>query len=263
MICIVIPRNVAHISTLILYNVIAKRGVYLLFGERLKYFRKESNMSQKEMGKKLSVSSQAISKWENNQSEPEFQVIKRITELFCISYDELFLDVDNKSFTGLIKQFNKDTSIGKRYLFFELFLSFLTVSYIYIVSITAVNQKLTWHFPVGFGVLGIITLLFLIVVSNWYFNHKKLPNMLLSVYGDKVFLSELELAIPLEKIKTIATRKYNLSTEKAKVGKLIIHTTTGEKYIIRDINNIDDLKTVLNKFLIKQVFKNRNEGRNA
>lgn len=263
MICIVIPRNVAHSSTIILYNVFTKRGDYLLFGERLKYFRKDSNWSQQELGKKLNVSSQAISKWENNQSEPEFQVIKKITELFCISYDELFLDVDNKSFTGLIKQFKKYKSIGKRYLFFVLFLSLLTVSYIYIVAITAVNQKLTWHFPVGFGVLGMITLLFLIIVTNWYFIHKKLPNILLNVYGNKIFISELKLTILPERIKTIVTRKYNISTEKANVGKLRIHTTTGEKYVVRDIENIDELKTVLNKFQIKQIIKKRNEGRDA
>ena len=58
-------------------------------GEKLFELRKEKNLSQEEVADKLNVTRQTISKWETNQSTPDFDKIMPICELFGISTEEL------------------------------------------------------------------------------------------------------------------------------------------------------------------------------
>ncbi len=58
-------------------------------GKRIAAFRKEKGLTQAELGEKLNVSSQAVSKWENDLSEPDLETVKRMAALFGISMDEL------------------------------------------------------------------------------------------------------------------------------------------------------------------------------
>lgn len=58
-------------------------------GEKLYELRKEKNLSQEEVADKLNVTRQTISKWETNQSTPDFDKIVPICELFEISTEEL------------------------------------------------------------------------------------------------------------------------------------------------------------------------------
>ena len=39
--------------------------------------RKEANLTQSELGEKLSITAQAISKWENGASEPDIITLKK------------------------------------------------------------------------------------------------------------------------------------------------------------------------------------------
>ena len=59
------------------------------FGEKLYELRKSKNLSQEEVADKLSVTRQTVSKWETNQSTPDFDKIIPLCELFEISTDEL------------------------------------------------------------------------------------------------------------------------------------------------------------------------------
>ena len=58
-------------------------------GEKLFELRKEKNLSQEEVADKLNVTRQTVSKWETNQSTPDFDKIMPICELFGISTEEL------------------------------------------------------------------------------------------------------------------------------------------------------------------------------
>lgn len=58
-------------------------------GEKLFELRKAKNLSQEEVADKLNVTRQTVSKWETNQSTPDFDKIIPICELFKISTDEL------------------------------------------------------------------------------------------------------------------------------------------------------------------------------
>lgn len=61
----------------------------MTIGERLLNLRKERNLSQEELANELNVSRQSISKWETNQSMPDFDKIVSLCEYFEITTDEL------------------------------------------------------------------------------------------------------------------------------------------------------------------------------
>ena len=58
-------------------------------GERLFELRKTKSLTQDEVAEKLNVTRQTISKWETNQSTPDFDKIVPICELFEIGVEEL------------------------------------------------------------------------------------------------------------------------------------------------------------------------------
>ena len=58
-------------------------------GERIKYLRKQNNMTQEQLADYLHVSCQAVSKWENAVSNPDLSLIAPLTDLFHVSADEL------------------------------------------------------------------------------------------------------------------------------------------------------------------------------
>lgn len=58
-------------------------------GQRLINLRKSKQLSQEEVADKLNVTRQTISKWETEQSMPDFDKIAPLCELYGISADEL------------------------------------------------------------------------------------------------------------------------------------------------------------------------------
>lgn len=60
------------------------------FNQKLQVLRKQQNLTQEELAKKLYVSRTAISKWESGAGYPSIDSIKLISKFFSISIDELF-----------------------------------------------------------------------------------------------------------------------------------------------------------------------------
>lgn len=52
------------------------------YGEKIAQLRKTHNMTQEELGKVLSVTYQAVSKWERGESLPDFNMMSRIAKFF-------------------------------------------------------------------------------------------------------------------------------------------------------------------------------------
>ncbi|MDE5856130.1 MAG: helix-turn-helix domain-containing protein [Anaeroplasmataceae bacterium] len=59
------------------------------FGTRFQGLRKKYNMTQEEVAQKVGVSSQAVSKWENDLSAPDISILPALADMFHISLDEL------------------------------------------------------------------------------------------------------------------------------------------------------------------------------
>ncbi|MBU5312970.1 helix-turn-helix domain-containing protein [Tissierella carlieri] len=62
----------------------------MTFGERLKLLREENSLTQSELAKKLNISRQSVSNYENGSRFPnDVQLLVKISALFCVSLDYL------------------------------------------------------------------------------------------------------------------------------------------------------------------------------
>lgn len=59
------------------------------FNEKLIQLRKSSGLSQEELGNRLNVARQTVSKWELGSTTPEMEKLIELSDLFNISIDEL------------------------------------------------------------------------------------------------------------------------------------------------------------------------------
>lgn len=59
-------------------------------GTKIKALRLSHKMTQEQLGNKLSVSAQAVSKWESGITTPDIELLPEISILFGVSIDELF-----------------------------------------------------------------------------------------------------------------------------------------------------------------------------
>ena len=64
----------------------------LNLGEKLQLLRNNNRLSQEELGEKLGVSRQAISKWDSGQSTPDLKKLIVISQLYNITIDSLVKD---------------------------------------------------------------------------------------------------------------------------------------------------------------------------
>ena len=59
------------------------------FQNNLLLYRKQANMTQKELASKLNVSINNIGHWEKGRTEPNIDTLLKICEIFDISLDDL------------------------------------------------------------------------------------------------------------------------------------------------------------------------------
>lgn len=59
-------------------------------GKNIAYFRKSKGYTQEELGQKLGVTNQAVSKWESETSMPDIMLLPQITNVLDVSLDDLF-----------------------------------------------------------------------------------------------------------------------------------------------------------------------------
>lgn len=64
-------------------------------GKRIAIYRRQKNLKQEDIAQILGVSSQAVSKWENDQTCPDISALPRLAECFGITVDELLTGEKN------------------------------------------------------------------------------------------------------------------------------------------------------------------------
>ncbi len=80
-------------------------------GNSLFNARKKSGLSQEEVAEKLGVSRQTISKWELDETLPDIQQSKRLSNLYHLTLDELIeFDVDVKEIQEMIDKTSDEVS---------------------------------------------------------------------------------------------------------------------------------------------------------
>lgn len=64
-------------------------------GKKIRTLRLQKGMTQEELASKLNMSSQAISKWENNVTMPDIQILPDLSVILGVTIDELFALTDD------------------------------------------------------------------------------------------------------------------------------------------------------------------------
>jgi transcriptional regulator with XRE-family HTH domain len=58
-------------------------------GEKIRLYRTQLNLTQKDLADQVSVTAQAVSRWEQDIVEPGLDTLKRMSEIFSVSLDQL------------------------------------------------------------------------------------------------------------------------------------------------------------------------------
>ena len=76
-------------------------------GKNIAYFRKSKGYTQEELGQKIGVTNQAVSKWESEASMPDIMLLPRIAKALDVTLDDLFADRILNTSTQKSKVFNE------------------------------------------------------------------------------------------------------------------------------------------------------------
>jgi len=82
----------------------------MTFGEKLQHLRKSKSMSQEQLAAQLSVSRQAVSKWELDESLPDTSKLLAISKIFGVTTDYLLDDSQDNDGFEQIPIYNKSKS---------------------------------------------------------------------------------------------------------------------------------------------------------
>ena len=66
------------------------------YGTRILQLRKDSNITQQYLSKQLGISRAALSHYEKNRREPDYELLVKLADFFDVSIDYLLCRVDNK-----------------------------------------------------------------------------------------------------------------------------------------------------------------------
>ncbi len=73
-------------------------------GQKIANLRKEKGLTQEELAEKLDVSSQAVSKWENDISCPDIMLLPKLADIFGTTVDSLLGCEKEKESVQLVPQ---------------------------------------------------------------------------------------------------------------------------------------------------------------
>lgn len=84
----------------------------MTLGQKILELRKKSGLSQEQLGEKVGVSRQTISNWELEETAPNPEQLKRLSNIFSISIDELLDNDINNVLAKKISNTEKLAGIG-------------------------------------------------------------------------------------------------------------------------------------------------------
>ncbi len=73
-------------------------------GKRIAALRREKDLKQEDIARALDVSSQAVSKWENDQSCPDISLLPKLAKLLGVTVDVLLSGEEEKTETVLVPE---------------------------------------------------------------------------------------------------------------------------------------------------------------
>lgn len=118
-------------------------------GAYIKELRLKNNLSQSDLAKKLSVTNQAISKWENGRGIPDIELLKQLSSIFNVNVDDLI--------NGEEQLPKKQT---KKYLLLTLGIIVFLIAFIILVTKLSIKDSFEFN-PIAsdndkFSIKGVI-----------------------------------------------------------------------------------------------------------
>lgn len=146
----------------------------MTLGNKLIGLRKKIGLSQEEVAEKLGVTRQTVSKWETDQSTPDFDKIGPLCELFGISADELLMGKEKNKETSNLNESMDSTKKKKqaRGIGFGVILYFVAIAWI-MISIPVLKMNPIIASAIFLVMCGIAT--FFIIYSAIVYKTKKKP----------------------------------------------------------------------------------------
>ena len=129
-------------------------------GKFIANLRKEKNMTQQELAKKLGVTDRAISKWENGRGLPDYSLLQDLCDALSISINELFTgekiskeDYKTKAEENMSKLINDNYSEKKK----NNWIIAISVAVVYLsISILFDIWAYSWIIWVGYSIYRFI-----------------------------------------------------------------------------------------------------------
>ena len=142
-------------------------------GNKLIELRKSKNLSQEEVADKLGVTRQTVSKWETNQSTPDFDKIVPLCELYGISPNELVIGKKEEPTTEQKEEIQEDESKKQKRtigLISGIITYFIAVAWM-VAGVAALNINPVLVTAIFLIIIGIGTCI--IIYSNIMYKEKK------------------------------------------------------------------------------------------
>lgn len=149
-----------------------------MIGEKIKEKRSELNMTQEYLANKLSISRQAISKWEKGLSEPSMDNLEKLSEIFGV--DISYFKNAGKDEKDPIEEFKSKSILSRIFwyiLYYFISIVYFGFYYLFMEELLGVSIKVMPYM--------ILTTYFLIATLS-------LPRAIISL-GDK--LSDIDLTL--------------------------------------------------------------------
>ena len=85
----------------------------MTLGQKIKKFRNEKKLTQKDIAEQLNVSFQTVSKWENDENEPDIYTLKKLSKIFSCSLDCLLSNEEDNKEVSETKEESKEVPVNK------------------------------------------------------------------------------------------------------------------------------------------------------
>ena len=86
---------------------------YDKIGEFIALKRKEKNLTQRDLAKRIGVTDKAVSRWERGETEPDVETIKKLCEVFACSLDDIIHGPDSALTKKKVENIHKGYLIGR------------------------------------------------------------------------------------------------------------------------------------------------------
>jgi len=233
-------------------------------GEIIQNHRKELGMSQEELGQKMLVSRQTISLWENNQTVPTIDNLKRLKEIFGVTVDAILgfentlqnteaQPIEAYQFNFTKRELNElhrlqRKSIYKRPIVFTIVSVLFTIFFI-------LNHAPDFMIGLAFGMLFIG----LVYHIKWILAYSKtfkssIERVCKSTYEYKIFDEHISVNIYRENEKIRDSKCYYTDIEQIQhLGNWLFFQFGGQNFIVRKSDLKDN--SVFYSFMYKNPSK--------